>query len=233
MTKNPIDALKRADRTLIGALALILVTASAAWAYVPHTDRTAPVAQTPATVAVTLNVAPADTPVPTARPQVLPATVRIISAPTQDQVSSVQAVIDNPQTQCLAEAMYYEARGEGARGEKAIAEVVFNRIRSGLYPRSVCGVVNEGAGIEGGCQFSFTCNGQTIADKSRHDWVRARVLAAAIIAGVIKLDGETEGAISYHASYVDPDWGNMVRTVQIGNHIFYRRAGRRWITRGA
>jgi spore germination cell wall hydrolase CwlJ-like protein len=148
-------------------------------------------------------------------------------------VIAVQQVIDNEQTQCLAQAMYYEARGEGARGEKAIAEVIFNRMRSGLYPRSVCGVVNEGAGVEGGCQFSFTCNGEMLATKSRHDWVRARVLAAAIVSGVIKLDDETEGAISYHASYVDPDWSNMVRTVQIGNHIFYRRAGRHILTRGA
>jgi spore germination cell wall hydrolase CwlJ-like protein len=230
MTRKPIDALKRADRTLVGALALVLITASAAWAYVPHTDKAVPAA-IPATVALTLDVAPADTPVPTARPQVLPAAVRIVTAPTQDQVSSVQAVIDNPQTQCLAEAMYYEARGEGPRGEKAIAEVIFNRVRSRLYPRSICGVVNEGA--EGACQFSFICNGQMVADKSRRDWVRARVLAAAIIAGVIKLDNETEGATSYHASYVDPDWDHLVRTVQIGNHIFYRPAGRRWITRGA
>jgi spore germination cell wall hydrolase CwlJ-like protein len=106
-------------------------------------------------------------------------------------------------------------------------------MRSGLYPRTICGVVDEGAGIEGGCQFSFTCNGELAATKSRHDWVRARVLAAAIVSGVIKLGDETQGATSYHASYVDPDWSNMVRTVQIGNHIFYRRAGHNMATRGA
>jgi hypothetical protein len=229
MTKKPIDALKRADRAMIGAFALVLATAGAAFAYSPSTDKM-PVARGPM-VALTLD-AP-DAFVPTARPSVLPATVRVIAVPVVDQVSAVASVIDNAQTQCLAEAMYYEARGEGVRGEKAIAEVVFNRMRSGLYPRSVCGVVHEGAGIEGGCQFSFTCNGEMLATKSRHDWVRARVLAAAIVSGVIKLDGQTDGAISYHATYVDPDWGNLVRTVQIGNHIFYRRAGRHWMTRGA
>jgi spore germination cell wall hydrolase CwlJ-like protein len=231
MNKNPIDALKRADRALIGAFVLMLTTAGAAWAYVPHTDKAAPVSHEPA-VSLTLD-APQIIALPTARPEISDDAVRVIAAPLSDQVTAVARVIDNTQTQCLAEAMYYEARGEGTRGEKAIAEVVFNRARSGLYPRSICGVVNEGAAVEGGCQFSFTCNGQMLATKSRHDWVRARVLAAAIMSGVIKLDNETEGATSYHASYVDPDWDHLVRTVQIGNHIFYRPAGRRWVTRGA
>jgi spore germination cell wall hydrolase CwlJ-like protein len=228
MIKKPIEALKRADRALIGALALVLATAGAAWAYVPSTDEM-PAAREPV---FTLTL---DTPkiAPAAVAAVIaPESVRVIPAAV-DSVTAVANVINDAQTQCLAEAMYYEARGEGVRGEKAIADVVFNRMHSGLYPRSICGVVHEGAGIEGGCQFSFTCNGEMLATKTRHDWVRARVLAAAIISGVIKLDDETGGAISYHANYVDPDWSNMVRTVQIGNHIFYRRAGHHALTRGA
>jgi spore germination cell wall hydrolase CwlJ-like protein len=232
MTKNPMDAFKRADRAVIAAFALVLISAGAAMAYNPHTDEIA--SRGPA-VSLTLDqpkaissTAVADVIAPPPAPA-----VRLIEAPIINPVTAVAAVIDNAQTQCLAEAMYYEARGEGVRGEKAIAEVIFNRMRSGLYPRTICGVVNEGAGVEGGCQFSFTCNGEMLAIRTRHDWVRARVLAAAVVAGVVKLDGETEGATSYHANYVDPDWGNMVRTVQIGNHIFYRRAGRHWLTRGA
>jgi spore germination cell wall hydrolase CwlJ-like protein len=228
MIRKPIDALKRADRALLGAFALIIATAGAAWAYVPSTEH---VASAPV-VSLALDASQTLAPLPV-RPVISNAAVRIIATPPVDAVSAVARVIDNAQTQCLAEAMYYEARGEGVRGEKAIAEVVFNRVRSRLYPRSICGVVNEGAGVEGGCQFSFTCNGEMLATKSRHDWVRARVLAAAILSGVIKLNDETEGAISYHADYVDPDWSNMVRTVQIGKHIFYRRAGRHMLTRGA
>jgi spore germination cell wall hydrolase CwlJ-like protein len=230
MIRNPIDALRRADRAVIGALALVIATAGAAWAYVPSTDKIAPAREPVASL--TLDIPKID---PAAVDAVIAPqpVVRVVPAPARDAVAAVASAIDNAQTRCLAEAMYYEARGEGVRGEKAIAEVVFNRVRSGLYPRSVCGVVHEGAGVEGGCQFSFTCNGEMLATKSRHDWVRARVLAAAIVSGVIKLDDQTGGAISYHASYVDPDWNNMVRTVQIGNHIFYRRAGRHWLTRGA
>jgi spore germination cell wall hydrolase CwlJ-like protein len=229
MLKNPIDALKRADRALLSALALIVATAGAAWAYVPPAD-TVSAAREPV-VSLTLDE-PKIAPVAVAA-VINPQPVRVIAAPANDSVTTVASVIDKPQTQCLAEALYYEARGEGVRGEKAVAEVVFNRMRSGLYPRTICGVVDEGAGIEGGCQFSFTCNGELAATKSRHDWVRARVLAAAIVSGVIKLGDETQGATSYHASYVDPDWSNMVRTVQIGNHIFYRRAGHNMATRGA
>ena len=232
MTKNSIDALKRADRTLIGALVLILVTATAAWAYVPRTEQSSPAPEEMPAAALALDVAPIGTPVPTARPAVLPNTVRVIAAPTTDQVAAVQAVVSDPQVKCLAEAIYYEARGEGIAGQKAIAEVVFNRIRSGMFPRSICGVVTEDSG--GTCQFSFECDGHAHVAREPYEWMRARVLAAAIISGVIKLNDETDGAVAYHATYVDPDWGNhLVRTVRIGNHIFYRFANRRALTRGA
>jgi N-acetylmuramoyl-L-alanine amidase len=232
MSRKPIDALKRADRTVLGALALIFVTVTAAWAYVPRTEQRAPASSTPPSVALTLGALQPDTPVPTARPAVLPNAVRVIAAPTQDEVSAVARVVDNPQTQCLAEALYYEARGEGVAGQKAVAEVVFNRMRSGLFPRSICGVITEDAG--GTCQFSFECDRQIRAAKEPYEWVRARVLAAAIVSGVVKLGDETDGAVAYHATYVNPDWGyHLTRTVKIGDHIFYKFTNSRWLTRGA
>jgi spore germination cell wall hydrolase CwlJ-like protein len=229
MIKNSSNALRRADRALMGAFVLMLVTAGAAAAYSPFTDK---MADAPEPVAV-LMPAVAAVAVPTARP-VLADTVRVIAAPTAAQVAAVARVVSDTQTQCLADAMYYEARGEGVVGEKAVAEVVYNRVHSRLFPRTICGVVYEGAHLSTGCQFSFTCDGEMHSAKSHEDWIRARVLAAAIVSGVIKLGDETDGAIAYHATYVDPDWGsNLVRTVRIGNHVFYRLVGRHWDTRGA
>ena len=219
MTRKPIDALKRADRTVIGAFALVLATAGAAWAYVPHTDKVAPTR--PPVVALTLGDAPAGTPVPTMRPTVLP--VRVIAAPTTDQVSAVARVIGNPQTECLAEAMYYEARGEGETGEKAVAEVIFHRIASGGHGGSICAVVYEGSDRTA-CQFSFVCDGSRAKPKVPQDWRNAEALAARILAGELRLGDETGGAVNYHATSVRPDWAaRLVRTTQIGNHVFYRQ----------
>ena len=123
--------------------------------------------------------------------------------------------------------MYYEARGEGVNGEKAIAEVVFHRMRSTSFPHSVCGVVYQGAAVKHACQFSFACNGELQNPKTPGAWLRASRLAARILAGLVQLGDETGNAISFHAAGVQPDWGDrMVRTIQIGNHVFYRSASR-------
>jgi hypothetical protein len=127
---------------------------------------------------------------------------------------------------CLAEAMYYEARGEGAAGEEAIAEVVFHRTHARGYPRTICGVVYEGASL-GACQFSFACHGEGQRPKEWSAWHQARMLAAKIMAGAVPLENVTEDAISFHAIDVEPGWNeHLQRTIQIGNHVFYRRAVR-------
>ncbi len=118
--------------------------------------------------------------------------------------------------------MYYEARGEGAAGQRAIAEVVFHRMRNGNYGHSICAVVYEGAG-HSGCQFSFACNGELAQSKEAAPWHEAQILAARILTGEVALADATAGATNFHAVSVTPDWsGDMERTVQIGNHIFYR-----------
>ena len=78
---------------------------------------------------------------------------------------------------CLSEVLYYEARGEGAQGQKAVAEVVFHRMNAGNYGHSICAVVYEGAGHPG-CQFSFTCNGDLKRPKDARAWRKAEKLAA-------------------------------------------------------
>jgi len=127
---------------------------------------------------------------------------------------------------CLSEALYYEARGEGTSGQKAIAEVIFHRMRTGNYGHSICAVVYEGAS-QPGCQFSFTCNGELAVKKAPSAWMRAQMLAARILTGEERLSDATGGATNFHATSVDPDWATeLTRTVQIGNHVFYRGVGR-------
>lgn len=153
--------------------------------------------------------------------------------PPSPAPSAYVAVADLPppaftrdeQSECLAEVLYYEARGEGTEGEKAVAEVVLQRTRDQNYPRTICGVVYEGAQPHNKvCQFSFACDGALRQPKDRTTWERVRKLAKAIVSGAVKLAGETGHAIAYHSIGVQPAWAEaMVETAQIGNHVFYRR----------
>ena len=118
--------------------------------------------------------------------------------------------------------LYYEARGEGRVGQQAIAEVVFHRMNHGNYGHSICAVVYEGAGRPG-CQFSFTCNGELTHSKQADAWRESETLAAQILTGEVPLKDSTGGATNFHAVSVSPDWADtMDKTIQIGNHIFYR-----------
>jgi spore germination cell wall hydrolase CwlJ-like protein len=122
---------------------------------------------------------------------------------------------------CLAEAIYYEARSESRVGQMAVADVVLNRVKSRVYPDTICGVVYQGSERRTGCQFSFTCDGSM---KRRVDQKRMRAadeLAGAVLAGVRA--PVTHNATHYHADYVTPVWaGSMTKTTTIGTHIFYK-----------
>ncbi len=125
---------------------------------------------------------------------------------------------------CLAQAVYYEAGFEPLEGERAVAQVVLNRVRHPVYPKTVCGVVFQGAELKTGCQFTFTCDGalgRTPEDKA---WARAVAVAHAALNGyVMKPVGE---ATHYHTQYVVPYWSpSLVKLTQIGQHIFYRWTG--------
>jgi spore germination cell wall hydrolase CwlJ-like protein len=123
---------------------------------------------------------------------------------------------------CLSEALYYEARGEGPRGEQAVAEVVFHRMNAGNFGHSICAVVYEGSDRRG-CQFSFTCNGDLHRPREASAWKDAEQLAAQILTGEVPLRNATGGATHYHAVSVRPYWApTLVKTAHIGNHIFYR-----------
>ena len=128
------------------------------------------------------------------------------------------------ESQCLAEVMYYEARGEGKDGQKAVAEVVLHRTHHKTYATTVCGVAHEGGRSgKAGCQFSFACDGSLDRKREGRAWKEARLLADRIMAGEIVLTNQTRDAIAFHSVGVAPAWKDfMIVTGQIGNHIFYR-----------
>lgn len=115
---------------------------------------------------------------------------------------------------CLAEALYFEARGEGPKGQAAVAEVILNRVDSHAFPANVCGVINQPA------QFSYTIGGsKTIRNKSAYN--RVLLVAQAALIGAPR--DLTSGATYFHTPNVRPAWSHRFdRTVQIGRHIFYR-----------
>jgi N-acetylmuramoyl-L-alanine amidase len=116
---------------------------------------------------------------------------------------------------CLAEAVYYEARGEPIQGRAAVAYVVLNRARSGEFPRTPCAVVAEG------CQFSYRCDGRPEALAVRADRDAAFVTAKAVLTGTVA--DPTDGALFFHASRIRPGWfETRARVGTIGNHVFYR-----------
>ncbi len=127
--------------------------------------------------------------------------------------------------ECLTQAAYYEARGEGRDGMKAVVQVVLNRVRHRAFPNSVCGVVFQGAGRSTGCQFSFTCNGSMRGRVNRAAWNRARDIASSALSGSV--DARVGNATHFHTTGVSPRWRHsLVRVSQVGDHLFYRFGGR-------
>lgn len=126
--------------------------------------------------------------------------------------------------QCLTQAIYYEAATEPASGQRAVAQVVLNRLMHPAYPNSVCGVVYQGSN-QRVCQFSFTCDGSLNRGPSAALWNNARTVAERALAGGSEpLVGTST---NYHADYVLPRWAfTLPKITQIGTHIFYRLPGR-------
>jgi spore germination cell wall hydrolase CwlJ-like protein len=135
------------------------------------------------------------------------------------------ALDDSRDLECLTQAAYYEARGEGAEGMRAVAQVVLNRARHSAFPKTVCGVVFQGAGRRVGCQFSFTCDGSMRGPVNRSAWNRARTVASAALSGTVYAG--VGNATHFHTTGVSPSWRNsLMRVNQVGTHIFYRFGGR-------
>jgi hypothetical protein len=121
---------------------------------------------------------------------------------------------------CLTSAIYYEARSESQDGQRAVAQVVMNRVRHPNYPKSVCGVVYQGSQRSTGCQFTFTCDGSLTRRPTADGWARARRIAAEALDG--RDYAPIGNATHYHSKAVDPYWSSsLARLGSLGAHIFY------------
>ncbi|MGH6736410.1 MAG: cell wall hydrolase [Methyloceanibacter sp.] len=156
-----------------------------------------------------------------------PSTDEIAYSPSSEALGfryqgETQAEFEERERRCLATAIYFEARGEPVRGQIAVGQVILNRVRSPLFPETICGVVYQGQ-MHPGCQFSFTCDGKTDNPSNKVQWALAQDLAKQIMSGEQWLP-EVGYSTFYHANYVSPYWvRGMNKIDKIGRHIFYKK----------
>ncbi|HEY1606928.1 MAG TPA: cell wall hydrolase [Allosphingosinicella sp.] len=218
------------------ALALLVAAASCVPAQASYA---------PAASGLTARPAAAPAPVPADAPPPPPPMVLQDVSPTDAAAINAAipiASVDNPRApsvvfraadaadqlrslDCLAKAVYYEARSQSEDGQRAVAQVVLNRVRHPAFPSSVCGVVYQGpqrAG--GGCQFTFTCDGSLGVAPSGPAWTEARRVAAEALAGQVY--APVGDATHYHTQQVVPAWAfRLAKVAVIGAHSFYRLPG--------
>lgn len=151
-----------------------------------------------------------------------PGTASTLDATRNRYADLIEPESMDREQRCLAEAVYFEARSEPEEGQAAVAQVVLNRVKSGLYPASVCGVVYQNRHRYMGCQFSFACEGKSLRITDAPSWQSATRIAKAVIEGRTYLS-EVGAATHYHADYVKPRWSRRLTKMDvIGRHIFYR-----------
>lgn len=130
----------------------------------------------------------------------------------------------NRALKCLTDAIYYEAANEPDAGQRAVAQVILNRMRHPTFPNSVCGVIYQGSERATGCQFSYSCDGSMSRVPARISWLRAQNVAAQALAGYVY--GPVGLATHYHATYVYPYWAPSLNFIStIGAHRFYSWKG--------
>ncbi|MBZ0259909.1 MAG: cell wall hydrolase [Hyphomicrobiales bacterium] len=164
----------------------------------------------------------------------VPAVKRLAIAPSPSKIeksfklkrTEKQAVVAQRRARlaeenCMARAIYFEARSESELGQLAVARVILNRVKDPAYPNTICGVVYQGSNRRNSCQFSFACDGLPDDVRQPGAWANSKRLAQ-------KAMSDSKGtkimstATNYHADYVRPKWaGSMKRIVKIGRHIFY------------
>jgi len=135
---------------------------------------------------------------------------------------------NEPEAWCLAQNVYYEARGSNLADQAAVADVVLNRVKDERYPNTICEVVQQGLKHPNGqmkrhqCQFSWYCDGKSDYPRDKDAWASAQQTAYMMIY-YKDYRGITEGATHYHAHYVGPEWARDLQLIgRIGVHIFYR-----------
>lgn len=140
----------------------------------------------------------------------------------QKQKVVAQRRVRQAEENCLARAVYFEARSETELGQLAVAKVILNRVKAPNYPKSICGVVYQGSQRRNSCQFSFACDGQADDVRQPESWAQAKRIAQRAIQGDKAVAARMQGALFYHADYVNPKWARSMRKVmKVGRHIFY------------
>lgn len=162
-----------------------------------------------------------------------PARPALAPLPTPQAAEQLQAITPKPgparplavkasaaDRECLAMAIYWEARGETEAGKAAVAHVTLNRVGADSFPASICGVVRQG-GSEGPCQFGWYCDGRPDDPTDPAAWAEARTVADRVLAGL--RPDPTGGALYFHGRHEHPQWGQSYASRKvIGNHVFLR-----------
>ena len=148
--------------------------------------------------------------------------VRRPSEWTSSKLLSLPVPKSDKQVSCLAEALYFEARGEPIKGQLAVGEVILNRVEDARYPSSICKVVNQGTGRRYACQFTYTCDGKLETVHERKPYEMALKIAKILMTTHDRK--LTRGSTHYHSNYVNPKWSKKFeRVAKFGRHIFYRQ----------
>lgn len=154
-----------------------------------------------------------------------------LAAPTEgktEKQAEEEAPDRSDELDCLATAIYHEARGEPGRGQLLVGRVILNRVASNYYPDTICDVVYQNVHLGKRCQFSFACDGLSEEITEQNSWVDVKSRAEWLLNCEGDIDcqqskvGEIWTSTHYHADYVHPRWANKIlRLGQIGSHIFY------------
>ena len=148
--------------------------------------------------------------------------VRRPSEWTSSKLLSLPVPKSDKQMSCLAEALYFEARGEPIKGQLAVGEVILNRVEDVRFPSSICRVVNQGTGRRFACQFTYTCDGKLETVHERKPYEMALKIAKILMTTHDRK--LTRGSTHYHSNYVDPKWSKKFeRVAKFGRHIFYKQ----------
>lgn len=199
----PMGTVPSASATGSVQVASLDPTASAALGAI---DQVVPMAPVPMTATLQLAYARETTP----------------PSPTDLAFDKFGGKVTQADIKCMADAIYFEARGKSYRGQVAVGQVVMNRLHHPIYPKDICQVVYQNQQMRNACQFSFACDGipETINDPK--SWKQAEEIAHGVISGSLYLT-EVGKATHYHANYVYPDWApRLKRVTKIGHHIFYQ-----------
>jgi hypothetical protein len=156
----------------------------------------------------------------------VPQTLGIGEIPAPGAKPNYAALIDQDkparENRCLAEAIYFEARGESEDGQAAVAQVVLNRVSSGLYPATICGVVYQNRWHYNACQFSFACTGKSLRIGEPDAWQQAVRIAREVTNGKIYVS-DIGSSTHFHANYIRPHWARRLEKMDvIGHHVFYK-----------